>query len=186
MRNCHDCGAAPGELHMRGCDTERCPFCGGQLLSCDCVYTLLEDEFGFKYKPLIFTEAGSTKKIPDDYTQHRPMLPPGSMMHTHPTNGLPADIYTGGPSEAMSERFDELLDKQKRLPWTGEWPGAAKCRELGLWSKMVPVKGWVLCSSGDEGATEALNEMHDRCRWDKEKREFVLREVSTAVFVAED
>lgn len=33
---CHDCAANEGELHERGCDMERCPSCGGQLISCDC------------------------------------------------------------------------------------------------------------------------------------------------------
>lgn len=33
---CGDCNAAMGELHHWGCDCERCPACGGQLISCDC------------------------------------------------------------------------------------------------------------------------------------------------------
>ena len=33
---CHDCNCKEGELHEYGCDMERCPFCGGQLISCDC------------------------------------------------------------------------------------------------------------------------------------------------------
>ncbi len=41
MSKCHDCGAQEGEYHSLGCDMERCPFCGRQLISCDCVYTLL-------------------------------------------------------------------------------------------------------------------------------------------------
>ena len=38
---CHDCDCLEGELHEFGCDNETCPFCGGQLLSCDCCYELL-------------------------------------------------------------------------------------------------------------------------------------------------
>jgi len=31
---CHGCGARVGELHQLGCDMERCPICGGQLITC--------------------------------------------------------------------------------------------------------------------------------------------------------
>lgn len=33
---CHDCNAPAGGTHHPGCDTERCPRCGGQLISCRC------------------------------------------------------------------------------------------------------------------------------------------------------
>lgn len=32
--NCHDCNAGPGKPHHPGCDNERCPECGGQMLGC--------------------------------------------------------------------------------------------------------------------------------------------------------
>ena len=41
MAECHDCGAEEGHLHELGCDMESCPFCGGQLISCDCAYEKL-------------------------------------------------------------------------------------------------------------------------------------------------
>jgi hypothetical protein len=33
---CHDCGAVKGQLHVFGCDVERCPVCGGQVIFCEC------------------------------------------------------------------------------------------------------------------------------------------------------
>jgi hypothetical protein len=35
-RRCHDCGATTGHYHHWGCDAERCPACGIQLIICDC------------------------------------------------------------------------------------------------------------------------------------------------------
>jgi hypothetical protein len=36
--HCHDCDIENkvGNLHHFGCDMERCPKCGGQLISCGC------------------------------------------------------------------------------------------------------------------------------------------------------
>ncbi len=33
---CGDCGAEPGHHHHWRCDMEKCPKCGGQLISCRC------------------------------------------------------------------------------------------------------------------------------------------------------
>ncbi len=34
---CHDCNAVHGNYHHLGCDVERCPKCGGHLISCGCL-----------------------------------------------------------------------------------------------------------------------------------------------------
>ena len=35
-QQCHDCDIKKGQLHVPGCDMERCPRCGSQLISCGC------------------------------------------------------------------------------------------------------------------------------------------------------
>lgn len=40
---CGDCGVARGGLHHPGCDMQRCPCCGRQLISCGCPF----DDEGF-------------------------------------------------------------------------------------------------------------------------------------------
>lgn len=32
--NCHDCNVASGSYHHSGCDWEKCPNCGIQMISC--------------------------------------------------------------------------------------------------------------------------------------------------------
>jgi len=36
-RRCHDCNIAHGGFHHLGCYWERCPRCGGQIISCGCL-----------------------------------------------------------------------------------------------------------------------------------------------------
>jgi len=45
LNRCHDCGCLEGQIHQYGCDVETCPFCLGQLISCDCSFS----HFYWKY-----------------------------------------------------------------------------------------------------------------------------------------
>ncbi len=36
---CHDCNALFGHPHHPGCDSETCPVCGGQMITCGCDIT---------------------------------------------------------------------------------------------------------------------------------------------------
>ena len=116
--NCHDCGAKPGELHKPNCDTERCPFCGGQALQC---------------------------------------------------------FYENSHGELECECKRKLVTDADRIPWDGEWPGWAECREYGFWCKMVKGRGWVRCEKDDPEASEDLNRLHTDCKWDAKEKRYVLR-----------
>ena len=64
LHDCRDCGAKPGDLHQHGCDTERCAMCGGQSLTCDCVYEIngMPPEFLERDHPGVYNK-GPTKQM---------------------------------------------------------------------------------------------------------------------------
>ena len=70
---CGYCGAKEGDFHDIFCDHERCPFCSGQLITCGCVYDLLNIRDRVKYNattnylpPKIYSQ-GLTKKQTKDW-----------------------------------------------------------------------------------------------------------------------
>ena len=71
--------------------------------------------------------------------------------------------------------FDDELEGLPRMPWTGEFPGCAECREYGLYARRVPgLRGWTPCDKDDEGATEDLNRLIIEGTWDSKRQRWVL------------
>lgn len=120
---CHDCGAKEGEIHQRGCDMERCPFCGGQLITCSCSYIKL----GFDYK---------------DFTKE--IYQPGNFQEQfkefeklYPYAGLPKEIYENGLPKDLQEKWEKILKEKGRVPYI-QYPNL--CRKCGmLWPEMFNV-----------------------------------------------
>ena len=100
-------------------------------------------------------------------------LDAGDLEETH------REIYEKGPTKEMYEKFDAAIQALGgRLPWTGEWPGDAECREFGFWCFWGPdygQTGWVPCDPTHPGATEDLNKLAFKSTWDVKQRRYVLR-----------
>lgn len=90
-------------------------------------------------------------------------MDPQTLKDEHP------EIYSEGPTDEMYERFD--AEWPRRVPWSGEYPGAAECREYGFWCVGPP---WKSVPAGTLGATEDLNRLLTTCRWDQKSQIFKL------------
>jgi hypothetical protein len=64
----------------------------------------------------------------------------------------------------------------ERMPWSGEWPGVAECREFGWYAKINRAgPGWVTCAPDDEEAIPDLNRLRSDAVWDRQRKRFVRK-----------
>lgn len=62
------------------------------------------------------------------------------------------------------------------MPWSGEWPGWAECREYGFFARWRDGGGWVPCRGDHPEAIGDLNTLLSLARWDGERKRFVYDE----------
>lgn len=71
---CPVCQAADGELHTLGCPVEICPWCNGQLTSCNCRFSVLDAPRLHKEKELedLLAKLNKKGRVPFNAEEHRP------------------------------------------------------------------------------------------------------------------
>lgn len=80
---CPACSVASGDHHAFGCPVEVCPWCGGQLINCDCRFRLLGiDRLDRESQADKFLEILESKgRVPFDAALHRPAYPSEKEVH---------------------------------------------------------------------------------------------------------
>lgn len=118
VRHCSDCQTVEGALHEFGCDFERCPFCGGQLISCNCASRFFYPEF-------------------DDRNTGAPRFE--SIV---PFCGLPEEVYNSGLSDAQHRQWRARLTHKGRVPYILYPNICGRCGEVWPRFFRVPNEEW--------------------------------------------
>lgn len=141
-QTCSDCGVCEGEIHEYGCDGERCPFCGGQLITCDCAYDKLGLGYGFEHIRPIYVAKGEEMPVIDFLVYSETQVFDHGTIYRHPTAGLPEELYCKGLTQDMEVDWLEMLEDEGRLPYI-VYPNMC-CRCGKLWPDMfkVPDEEW--------------------------------------------
>jgi len=116
---------------------ERCPFCGGQRISCGCASQHFYPGYAcdFSQPQSRFTKAdrthGRSCKLPD-WT-----CATCAAIEQKGTHGLPASVYFQGLRDEQQTEWDRLVDEKGRVPWI-LYPSMC-CRCGQIWPEMFMV-----------------------------------------------
>jgi hypothetical protein len=136
--SCVGCAAMQDQLHRWGCDDELCPFCGGQLMSCDCTNDLMDivlnrtdadtvDCFSPSEKKRWVELIGDLKvqwqEVLDSPYQTYDMyfdLPPDTCITDEQLKEFKRISKTFlEVDEALDYKFEELCNEKGRIPFEG-------------------------------------------------------------------